>query len=135
MFRYIHIYVILLLINNSIVHRAKWVKVNGTKYQIPFAINIGNEEDELKFVDVTNIFVDGSIVYFEFIPFHTYGFSTHFNAYILEVPATRNHCIIKQDQLHDFNPYGIYHSSNVDSVLGFTSVKYVILKYNIYCNY
>ena len=96
--------------------------MNGTKYQIPFAINIGSEEDELKFANVINIFVDRSTVYFEFIPFQTYGFSTHFNAYILEVSANRNHYLIKQDQLHDFNPYGIYHSTNVDTVVNVTSM-------------
>ena len=106
--------------------------MNGTKYQIPFAINIGYEEDELKFGNVNDIFVDGNIVIFEFVPFDTCEFSTHFNAYVLEVPAIPSQYLIKQDQLFDFNPYGIYRSSNVDSVLGVTSKQYVVLRYNIY---
>ena len=42
--------------------------------------------------------------------------------------------LIKQDELLDFNPYGIYRSCSVDGVLGVTSMQYVILKYNIFCN-
>ena len=38
--------------------------------------------------------------------------------------------LIKQDELLDFNPYGICHCS-VDGVL---VLQYVILKYNIFCN-
>ena len=105
--------------------------MNGTKYQIPFAINVRNDEDELKFAD---IFVDDSTVFLNLSHFDTRGFSTHFNTYILEVPANRSQYLIKQDQLIDFNPYGIYRSSSVDGVLGVTAMQYVILKYNVYCN-
>ena len=108
--------------------------MNGTKYQIPFAINIGSEDDELKFANITDIFVDDNTVFFEFIPFNTHGFSNHFNAYILDIPADRSQYLIKQNELLDFNPYGIYRSCSVDGVLGVTSMQYVILKYNIFCN-
>ena len=62
--------------------------MNGTKYQIPFAVNIGSEDDELKFANITDLFVDDNTVFFEFILFNTRGFSIHFNAYILDMATS-----------------------------------------------
>lgn len=58
---------------------------------MPFAVNIGNEEDDLKFANVTDIYVNDSIVFFEFVPCNTSDFSTHFNAYVLE--SNKKNCL------------------------------------------
>lgn len=112
-------------------YRAKWVRVNGTKYQKPFAIIIAMEDDDLKFGNVENIYVDGLTVWFEFVPLDTFQFCTHFNAYALTLPRTPSTCnhIIKHSNLPDFHPYGIYRSSTVCSNDAFL---YVVLKCNVY---
>lgn len=45
------------------LYRANWV--NGIKYQEPCALLIGQQEDNLKFGKVTQIYVDGKEVLFE----------------------------------------------------------------------
>ena len=62
--------------------RATWVRVNGTKYQVPCAIVIGNN-DELEFGRVVSIYVDDSIVFFEFIPLATHSFCHNFHVFAL----------------------------------------------------
>ena len=70
-----------------------------TKYQVPFAIMLGHEDELLKFGSVTKILVDGMIVYFEFIPMITEQYCHHFHAYVLAMPQKRNSYLIKQCHL------------------------------------
>ena len=62
----------------------------GTKYQVPFALILGHEEEVLKFGSVTNIYVDGTMVYFEFIPLMTEQYYNHFHAYAIALPQNKN---------------------------------------------
>lgn len=105
------------------------MKVMGTKYQVPFALVIGQEEELLKFGSVINIFVDSMIVYFEFIPMITEQYHHHFHAYALALPQDKNSYLIKQCHCFDFHPYGLYHSTSISSN---SSLQYVVIRSNIY---
>lgn len=112
------------------IYRANWVRVNGTKYQMPCAIVIGMDEDEPKFGSVENIYIDGASVFFEFVPMITNQFCHHFHAFALASQAASsdtyliNHCL-----LLDFHPYGLYHST---TILSEYKVRYVIVRNNVY---
>ena len=106
--------------------RATWVRVNGTKYQVPCAIVIG-KNDELEFGRVVSIYVDDSIVFFEFIPLATRSFCHHFHVFAL-VSESECKYLIKHKDLFDFNPFGLYTSSHISE----TFEEYVVLKSNIY---
>ena len=109
-------------------YRANWVRVNGTKYQMPFAVVIGKDE-ELTFGNVTSIYVDGKSVLFEFFPMITHQFYHHYHAFALAAPAVRCRYLIKHTDLPDFHPYGLYHSTSVSND---STLQYVVLKSNVY---
>lgn len=93
-------------------YRANWVKVDGIKYQEPCALVIGQEEDNLKFGKITQIYVDGGKeVIFEIELLHTIEFCTHYHTYSLS--SERQTSFIKQCHLLDYHPYGLYQSSFV----------------------
>lgn len=102
--------------------------LNGMKYQAPFAVIIGHEE-ELCFGSVLNIYVHGKSLYFEFIPMITEAFHYHFHAYALAMPSNRSTYLIKPSCLLDFHPYGLYRSTVVCSNHG---LQYVVTRSNIH---
>lgn len=80
-----------LILHKQFVHfpsyRANWVRINGTKYQLSFAIVIGGDsEEELNFGSVVAIYADGQSVIFEFFPMLTHNISHHHHAYALKSP-------------------------------------------------
>ena len=104
--------------------------MKGTKYQTPFALIIDEEDNELKFGEVVGIEVEENNVFFEFIPLHTLYFCKHFNVYALARPSTsEQRYLIRQDNLLDFHPYGIYTSQNV---LTNPTLLYVVLRYDVF---
>jgi hypothetical protein len=112
---------------------AKWVKVNGTKYQTPCALVVGKDEaDELEFGKVENIYVYENSALFEFIPLLTRQFHHHHHAFVLAMPpiSARSQYLIKQKELLDYHPYGLYTCAHIvsDSLLQY----YVILRSNVY---
>lgn len=110
---------------------ANWVCVNGTKYQMPFALIVDKEEEELKFGMVVNIYVDGSAsVFFEFVPVVTIEYCSHFHAYALFIPtASSVSYLINHRHLLDFHPYGLYHST---TVLSEHNIQYTVIRNNVY---
>ena len=108
------------------------MKVNGTKYQIPCALVVGKDEaDELKFGKVINIYVYENMAFFEFILLLTDQFCHHHHIFVLATPpmSVRSKYLIKQENLLDFHPHGLYTSSHI---FANSSLEYVILRSNIY---
>lgn len=105
------------------------MKVMGTKYQVPFAIVVGREEELLKFGSVENIFVHNMLVYFEFIPMITEQYHHHFHTYALAMSPANKAYLIKHNHLIDFHPYGLYHSTSISSN---SNLQYVVMRSNIY---
>ena len=97
------------------------------------ALLIDKREDseELVFGKVVNIYTDAKIVYFEFIQMSTNHFSNHYHAYVLSLPPVSVRCkyLIKQHDLLDYHPYGLYTSSHISSDL---TLEYVITRSNVY---
>lgn len=103
--------------------------VNGTKYQTPFALAIGKEDDELKFGEVVSTFVDGLSVIFEFIPMVTHQSDHHYHAIPLAYPPHKSTTyLIKYSQLPHYHPLGLYYSMTTLN----STLLYVVLKSNIY---
>lgn len=88
------------------------MKVNGIKYSTPIALAIEKSliDEEMKFGHVSSIYVDGRSVIFEFIPMITEKFNTHSHSYVLSLPRLSTSCsfFIKQTDLIDYHPYGLY---------------------------
>ena len=113
------------------MYRANWVQVNGTKYQMPFAVVVGKKEDDLVFGKVENIYVDAKTVIFEFIEMLTHCFSSHYHVFVVSVPPVpvRLKYLIKQQNLIDYHPYGLYTSSHISSN---PTLEYVVLRSQVY---
>ena len=108
------------------------MRVNGTKYQLPFALVIGRDsEEELKFGKVVTIYVDGQSTIFEFLPMLTYQAYHHYHAYALKSQPLSSRCmyLIKHSDLVEYHPYGLYHSTSVSTD---TTLEYVGHKSNVY---
>lgn len=70
------------------LHRANWVKVSGTKYQLPCALVVGQSDDEeLIFGTVLGILVHCREVFFEFELMEG-QYCKHYHAYALSFPHT-----------------------------------------------
>ena len=105
--------------------------MNGTKYQMPFALVVGKDDEDLVFGKVVNIYVDVKTVLFEFFPMLTCNFSHHHHAFILSLPPLSVRCkyLIKQQSLLDYHPYGLYTSLNISTN---SHLEYIILRSNVY---
>ena len=93
-----------------ISYRANWVRVLGTKYQPPFAIVIGKDDDDLQFESVERILDDKGIIWFEFTFLLTHEYLHHYHAYSVKVPPVSlgSVYLIRQTDILDFHPYGLY---------------------------
>ena len=106
--------------------RANWVKVNGTKYQPPCAIVVGKtEEEEPLFGSINKVLVFSQEVYFEFELMEA-NFCQHYHAYTLS--SSHQHFLVKQNNLINYHPYGLYHCPNISR----TSLQFLVLRTNIY---
>lgn len=107
------------------------MRVFGTKYQTPFAIVIGKDDDILQFGSVENIFVDRGVVLFEFIPLITHEYLHHYHAYAVKLPnvSSRAKYLIMQSEILDYHSYGLYCSPTVSED---TNVQYVVLRSSVY---
>jgi len=87
-------------------YRANWVCINGTKYQVPFAIIIGTDDEDLQFGSVVNVYIHEGSVLFEFIKMITHQFYHHYHAYCLSLPSATNmhNYVIYHNELPDFHP-------------------------------
>ena len=111
--------------------RTTWVKVNGTKYRTPCALVIGRtEEEDPMFGYVYSVLVSGQEVFFEFEEMEV-TFCQHFHAYAVTLPlSSRQHFLIKQKDLINYHPYGLYHCPSISS--NTCNIQYVVLRNNIY---
>lgn len=100
--------------------------MNGIKYQPPCAVIIGHDEDEPRFGNVLDTYVDGMTVYLEFVPLITVQFLYHYHAYALVMPSNRSSFFIEPKNLLDFHSYGLYKSCVINN-----SHHYVITRSNI----
>lgn len=107
------------------------MRVFGTKYQPPFAIVIGKDDDDLQFGSVERILVDRGIVWFEFTCLLTHEYLHHYHAYSVKFPrvSLRSMYLIKQMDILDFHPYGLYCSP---TVCGDSTLQYVVLRNSVY---
>lgn len=90
---------------------ANWVKVNGTKYQIPCALVVGKSqdgEDDLMFGEVLRILVNLKTVIFEFKRLAS-KFCHNLHCFSVSSPSIARKYYIKQCDLLDFHCYGLYH--------------------------
>ena len=94
--------------------RANWVKVNGTKYQAPSALLIENNEDPI-FGKITDVFVSGNTIYFEFITLVVKFFYHHYHAFVLIEPRCSTKYFIRYCDLIDYHPYGLYSLNTVNT--------------------
>ena len=103
----------------------------GTKYQVPFAIVVGKDDDHLQFGSVTRILVDRGVVLFEFVLLKTHQFFSHYHAYGVKLPSmsSRINNLIKQSELIDYHPFGLYHSYTVSEC---TNLQYIVLRGSVY---
>ena len=112
---------------------ANWVTVKGTKYQMPCALVIGKGEleEDLQFAKVVSIYIDGGSVIFEVIPFVIHPFCHHHHVFPVSSPPLSSSCryLIRQSDLLDYHPYGLYHSSTVSTD---RTLEYVVLRSNVY---
>lgn len=107
--------------------RAKWVKVNGTKYQTPCVLVVGTTvEEEPVFGNVTSILVSNQEVYFQFEQMESY-FIEHLHAHCLS--SLQEYFLVKQTDLINYHLYGIYHCSNFTTT---PSSHFIVLRHNIY---
>lgn len=124
--KYVHL--LTALVNVS----ANWVKVYGTKYQLPFTLVIDKtEDDDLVFGEVIQIYVlDNSCVVFEFVLLQA-EFLSHYHAYAVLLPPViqRKNYIIKHKDLPCFHPIGLYHRNMIsDNSL----LRYAVTRSNIF---
>ena len=115
----------------SSLRRANWVKVNGTRYQTPFAVVIGqsDKEEELLFGHVLNVLVYSKEVLFEFELLDV-QYCKHYHAYALSIPpnsSSQKYLIKHKDLLH-YHPYGLYHCHNITNN---PLIQYTVLRCNI----
>ena len=121
-----------LIVKYYIYFRAKWVCVHGTKYQVPFAIVIGLDEDDIvQFGSVENIYVHKGVIFFEFIPLITHQYLDHFHAYAVVLPkvSERTLYLIKQSEIIDHHPYGLYTAHIVSEL---SNVQYIVLRSTVF---
>ena len=108
------------------------MKVNGTKYQTPCVLVVGQskEDEELLFGHVLSVLVYCQEVLFEFELMEA-QFCKHYHAYALSLPPTSccEKYLVKQVDLPSFHPYGLYHCHNICSN---QSLQYTVLRSNIY---
>ena len=112
---------------------ANWVKIHGTKYQIPCAVVVGrsdDDDDELLFGLVLSILVYCKEVYFEFELLEA-QYCNHYHAHSLSIPPASSiqKYLIKQVNLASFHPYGMYICHNISPS---SSLSYTVLRNNIY---
>ena len=112
------------------IHRANWVRVNGTKYQKPCGLLVGRVDDVFKFGKVVDIFVNGKEVLFEVELLNTLDYLLHYHTFCLSpiVPSESQTYYVKHSQLLDYHPYGLYHSALSTN----PSFLYLIMRYNVY---
>lgn len=106
-------------------YRANWVRVGGTKYQPPFAIVIGKDDEDLQFGSVERILVDRGVVWFEFTRLVTHQYLPHYHAKLPHVSSTSMY-LIKQADILDFHSYGL------PAICDDTTLQYVVLKNSVY---
>lgn len=115
-----------------LLYRANWVKINGTKYQTPCALVVGqsDEDEELLFGHVLSVLVHCKEVLFEF-ELMIVQYIKHCHAYALSLPPTSSShkYLIKYKDLLSYHPYGLYHCHNISSN---PSLQYTVLRSNIY---
>ena len=111
------------------LHRANWVKVNGTKYQSPCALVVGQSDDEeLIFGSVLSTLVHHQEVFFEFEVMEG-QYCKHYHAYALSLPRTSSQTyLIQHKDLPSFHPYGLYHCHHISNN---SSLQYTVLRSNI----
>ena len=113
-------------------YRANWVKINGTKYQTPCAIVVGqsDEDEELLFGHVLGVLVHCNQVLFEFELMEA-QYCKHYHAYAPSLPPTSSShkYLIKHTDLPSYHPYGLYYCHNISSN---PSLQYTVLRSNIY---
>ena len=108
------------------------MKINGTKYHTPFALVIGqsDEDKELLFGHVLGVLVYFKEVIFEFELMEA-QYCRHYHAYALSLRPTPSSLkyLIKHADLSSFHLYGLYHCPSITSN---PFVQYTILRSNIY---
>ena len=101
--------------------------------QMPCALVIGKGEleEDLQFAKVVSIYIDGDSVIFEVIPFVIHPFCHHHHVFPVSSPPLSSSCryLIRQSDLLDYHPYGLYHSSTVSTD---RTLEYVVLRSNVY---
>ncbi|XP_028409272.1 uncharacterized protein LOC114531867 [Dendronephthya gigantea] len=98
------------------ITESRWVTVGGTKYKVGCYLQTEVEDDELSFVLVNKIIVFShnlKEVNFIVSKLETTGWNDHFQAYEVELDASRNMSIVKHSQLsyviplHNSKPLGL----------------------------
>ena len=106
------------------------MKVNGTKYQVPFVLVVGKSEDaDLAFGEVHSVLVHGQLVLFEYHLLEA-QFYPHYHLYALSLTplSDRQSYLIKHRDLLNYHPYGLYHNASISAD---HSLRYTVLRSNI----
>ena len=92
---------------------------------------MGKKDEDLVFGKVEDIFVDAKTVIFEFVEMLTHFFSNHHHVYVVSLPpvSVRRKYLVKQKDLVDYHPYGMYTSVHVSSN---TMLEYIVLRSHVY---
>ena len=80
---------------------------------------------------VSHVFLSIGVVLFEFVLLKTHQFFSHYHAYGVKLPSMslRINYLIKQSELIDYHPFGLYHLYTVSEC---TNLQYIVLRGSVY---